>query len=95
MDEKSKRIEEYVSLFREIERKVGDDQVAMVILAQMGKDERQSKIMASERSGRKNGGDQPASDKQLDYLASLGGEIREGMSKAEASAAIDELLGAK
>lgn len=93
MDEKTKKIEAYISLFREIERKVGDDEVAIAILEQLGKDERQSRIIAGERNGRKNGSDQPASEKQLGYLASLGGEVREGMSKAEASAEIDRLRG--
>jgi hypothetical protein len=87
--ETQQRVSGYLALFGAIAEKVENDAVAIAILQEVSKD-RRSLQMQGERSEKDN---RPATAKQKDYLRKLGIAFREDISKAEASALIDEGLG--
>jgi hypothetical protein len=78
----------YLTLFAAISEKINNDAVAIAILQELSKD-RRSQQMQGERT-EKDG--RPATAKQKDYLRKLGIGFPENISKAEASALIDEGL---
>ena len=86
--ETQQRISGYLALFSAISEKIGNDAVAVAILQEVSKDRRSQQIQG-ERSEKDN---RPATGKQKGYLRKLGLEFPEDISKAEASALIDEGL---
>lgn len=87
--ETQQRLNGYIALFEVISEKTDSDAVAIAILQEMSKD-RRGQQMSGERAD-KNG--KPATDRQKGYMRKLGIEFPEDISKAEASALIDEELG--
>ena len=85
-------IDEYATLFGSIRERVGDSDVALAILHELSKDRRMAQIV-QERNGNGQSNGEFATPKQLGYIRKLGGKTRKGMTKAEASAMIDELAG--
>lgn len=92
MEIETKKIEGYLALFNEIEKRTGDDAVALAILEQIGKDTRMAALQARERANGSEGADVPATSKQLAFLARLGVPVEPGLTKQGASALIDEAL---
>jgi hypothetical protein len=83
--------ERYLSLFDEIMRKVNDNDVALVVIHEVGKDGRLQVIQSSRgSSGNQNVSETQASGKRKSYLRRLGVSFDESISKAEASRLIDE-----
>jgi hypothetical protein len=86
------RVDLYVRLFEKIRGKVGDDQLAVALVDQCGKDWRVNQMRGREapREGAANG-EAPATPKQLAFLQSLNVKnVPRGLSKADASRMIDE-----
>ena len=97
-----KKMNFYLETFNTLKGAVGDAQLAgeaaIAILHEAGKDARCEMMNAhgtTERNGYKKGngfgGDEtePASEKQIGFLKSLGVAIKPGLTKREASALID------
>ena len=82
----------YVELFEEVKGRVGDDQVALGILQEIGKDGRVEKMCARGVSAsiRDANGEQPATSKQIGYLKSLGVGVPTGLTKQGPSELIDQ-----
>ena len=75
--------------------KVGSDEVAAVILEQVGKDQRCERMMGSSefrRNAVNDGDDTQATSKQISYLKRLGVEVTAGLTKQQASELIDEAM---
>ena len=83
------RLVEYVELFQELRDKVGDDQIAVALVEQVGKDCRVEKMHGRGQSTQGNG-DQAATAKQLAFLRRLHVEVPSELTKTQASALIDE-----
>ena len=96
MKSMEKQLTKYIESFEDIRQKVGDDQIALALLHELGKDRRMDVIraerLARNRASSNGNGEQGASDKQRSYLKSLGVDVPEGASKAEASKMIDAAL---
>ena len=96
--EMQSRIGEYVELLSELRQQGLEEQTAIAVLEQVGKDKRAA--MISRERGNGNGfgqaskgvvnGDVPATEKQLNYLKVLGVDTDEGLTKQQASNLIDE-----
>ena len=84
----SGKINYYVSLLEKIEQKVSSPEKAMAILQQIGKDCRTERIQSSQVS--EYSGNEPATEKQLEFLKDLGVEVTPGLTKQEASDLISE-----
>ena len=99
-------VDDYLKLYNEIKVRTGDGQSALVILREVNKDVRMAQI-SEERartrqrrislgSGRANVSQddnaRPATERQLGYLSQLAVDVAPGLSKAQASALIDETL---
>ena len=94
----SKTIEDrsvdYLELFGKVRSEVGDDQIALGILQELGKDSRVERMrLSQERVEARTNGDEPATGKQIGYLKFLGVQIPEGLTKQQASELIDEAQG--
>jgi hypothetical protein len=86
--ETQQRMEDYLALFAAISEKIDNDPVAIAIMQEVSKD-RRSQLMQGERTEKEG---RPATAKQKDYLRKLGIKFPENLTKAEASALIDEGL---
>ena len=88
------KIDFYVEAFERVREKTGDDKVAAIIVEQLGKDERTAVMRGDQsRSAGKqvSNGDAPATEKQIDFLRTLGVEdIPDGLTRRRASEMIDE-----
>jgi hypothetical protein len=85
------RVGQYVRLFDNIRAKVGDDQLALALVEQCGKDWRVEQMRGSPRRERAANGEAPATPKQLAFLETLNvANVPRNLSKAEASRMIDE-----
>ena len=84
------RMTEYVDLFKEARNKVGDDQIALAVLEQVGKDCRVERMNSPARSKASSGGSSQATEKQVAFLKQLGVEAPAGVSKQGASELIDQ-----
>ena len=84
------RVDHYVRLFESIRNKVGDDQLAVALVEQCGKDWRVAQMHARIQDREDANVDQPATEKQLGYLGRLGIEVHTPLTKREASALIDQ-----
>jgi len=82
MKTEKKSIDQYVELYDAIQEKTPSDEVAIAILQEIGKDKR-SKIIAEVR------GDEPATEKQKNYLKDLGVEFDDSITKKNASGMIE------
>ena len=87
----SGKINYYVSLLEKIEQKVSSPEKAIAILQQIGKDCRMDKIQSSQVS--EDSANEPATEKQLEFLKDLGVEVEPGLTKQEASDLISEAKG--
>jgi len=76
--------ENYVDVYGEILARVHDKEVATAILSEVAKDRREAEF------GKNMSGAERATPNQLSYLGRLGVEVKDGLSKAEASKLIDE-----
>jgi len=86
----------YIDLYVELQNKLGDEHIAMLILEQVAKDARMNAIAARDNSnGESNGESHPATEKQIGFLKRLGVSVPVGLSKREASRMIDEAQIAK
>ena len=83
METEKKSINRYVELYDAIQEKTPSDEVAIAILQEIGKD-KMSKIIAEVR------GDEPATEKQKNYLKDLGVEFDDSITKKEASDKIEQ-----
>ena len=85
------RVRQYVRLFETIRGQVGDDQLALALVEQCGKDWRVEQMHGSPRGERAASGEVPATPKQLAFLATLNvPNVPRNLSKAEASRMIDD-----
>ena len=89
------RMEHYLALYEELQRKVADVSVASAIMNQVGKDMRMAQIRAWNGNNvpTESNGLEPASSKQIGYLKSLGVKVPTELSKQQASGLIDEATG--
>jgi hypothetical protein len=85
--ETQRKLDGYIALFDAISEKTDSDAVAITILQEMSKD-RRSRQMSGERAEKTNG--EPATARQKGFMKRLGIEFPENITKAEASALIDE-----
>ena len=99
-------VDDYLKLYHEIKVRTGDGQSALVILREVNKDVRMAQISeervrtrgrrirlgSGKANGRRDDNARPASERQLGYLSQLGVDVCPGLSKAQASALIDETL---
>ena len=76
----------YIEAFEEARQRVGDDQVASVIVQEIAKDLRMTHL----QKDRANAEMQYATMKQIEYLKNLGVQIPNGLTRKEASTLIDE-----
>jgi len=81
--ETKKSIDQYVELYDAIQEKTGNDIIAAAILQEIGKDKRSSKIAETSSND-------PATEKQKDYLKDLGVEFADSITKKEASEMIEQ-----
>ena len=90
----SDKANDYVQLFESIRSRVGNDDVALAIVEQLGKDHRVEQ-MRNGRSGSfgvngTNGSsEQAATEKQIAFLRDLGVSVPAGLTKVRASELID------
>ena len=82
-------VENYVKVFEQVKSRVGSDEVAAVILDQIGKDARVA-VMNGSFGARKSSSRDEMTAKQFGMLKHLGVEIPDGCSKTRASELIDE-----
>lgn len=80
-----KSIDEYVELYAAIQEKTGNDEIAVAILQEIGRDKRTTEI-ASFESG------VLATEKQKKCMTDLGLEFQDFITKKEASNMISEKL---
>lgn len=86
-------VEEYIAEFDDIMEKLNCDadkkvDVAIAIMGELAKDRRMQEI----REERKRNNEKSATQKQIAFLENLGVEVKEGLTKKEASKLIDEAL---
>lgn len=97
--EQKQRVEHYVQLLDEITERVGDSAVAARVMQEVAKDRRMALIREERghenRSASRNNVDEPATEKQFEYLRDLGMNPPEGLSKDSASKLIDDALAKK
>ena len=87
-------VETYIQTYEQIKASVKNDEVAAVILNQIGKDARTAVMAGSgaveDRPRRVVRGDEPATDKQKGYLEKLGVGFENGVTRKEASELIEQ-----
>ena len=96
-EELQTQIDVYLEAFERIKNATGSDEVAAALVDQIGRDARVRAMRGSEsdfapRAKSVIHGDEPASAAQLSYLKRLGVKAPVGISKAEASAMLDQAL---
>jgi hypothetical protein len=83
------KVTEYVELFEATKMQVGNEEIALALVEQIGKDRRVEAMTSRTGFGQQSSGDMPATEKQLSFMRRLGVEITPGMTKREASELID------
>jgi len=83
------KLSEYMKLLEQIKQKTEDERTAVVLLQEVSKDRRSAEIR-EERGVEQN---QPATDKQKNFMKKLGIKFPDTVTKQEASTLIDEELG--
>ena len=81
--------EKYAQLYEQVKSRVGSDEIAAVILDQVGKDGRVERMNGSFDARQSGSGDQ-MTRKQFGMLKHLGVDIPENCTKQRASELIDE-----
>ena len=91
------RLSHYLSLYREVHAKVGDDQIAIALVHELAKDARMAQIQAERRNAsfesdarREARMQEPATTRQLALLRALNVTVERNLTKLEASKLIDE-----
>lgn len=84
-----KSLQEYLELLAVIKEKIGNENTAVALLAEVSKDRRMVEI----RQERDNPVREPATEKQLSFMKKLGMKCPKNLTKQEASALLDEELG--
>jgi len=99
VDEKMKfdmqsKLEEYLKLLEQIKQKTGDERTAVSLLQEVSKDRRSAEIR-EERETKNNGtsDNEPATEKQKQFMKKLGIKFPAAVTKQEASMLIDEERG--
>lgn len=87
------KVDFYADAFEKANAKLGNVELASLIVQQIGKDLRTAQIQGSSGNSGNSNGDVPATPKQLAYLERLGVPFEEGISKKQASELIDEAVG--
>ena len=87
-NETNAKLERYLSTFEQLKKKTGDEHTALSILQEIAKDNRMQQVRAERQAGE----NEAATKKQLEYLKDLGVNVKPGLTKAEASALIDEAV---
>ncbi len=82
------RVDRYIALFEGISEKVNSDAVAIAVLQEISKDRRSGEIR-TERAAQSN---EPATEKQKQFMKKLNIRFPANVTKQEASALIDEEL---
>ncbi len=91
-EEVQTKIDFYADAFEKANAKLGNAELASLIVQQIGKDLRTAQIQGTGgNSGNSNG--TQATPKQLAYLRRLGVPFEEGITKQRASEMIDEAVG--
>ena len=91
-------VDRYVELFEKVKARVGSDEVATVILEQVGKDNRVRVMQGSSGELDQPGDarvimtDDAATEKQLAYLKQLGVSCDDNVTRKEASELIDDAV---
>ena len=88
-NEIGRRVTHYLEIFEQVRNKVGDEQIAVALVEQVGKDCRVERMHGPGQSTRGNG-DQEATAKQLAFLRRLRVAVPSELTKIQASALIDE-----
>lgn len=83
------KLRDFVELFTQLRSKVSKDEIALAMFQEIGKDGRVERMRSSSVQNGTNG-DQPATDRQINYLASLGVDVPAGLTKKAASELIDQ-----
>ena len=86
------QVDFYADAFEKAQARVGDGELASLIVQQIGKDLRTSQIQNTSGNSGNGNGEQTATPKQLAYLKRLGVPFEEGISKQQASELIDEAV---
>ena len=94
MEIQQNSLSKYLDLYERVKARVGNEEVAVVLVQEIGKDGRVERM----RSGASvkaytrldANGDQPASRKQVGYLKVLNVKVPEGVTKQQASELIDQ-----
>ena len=96
VDEKMKfdmqsKLDEYLRLLEQIKQKTGDERTAVSLLQEVSKDRRSAEIR-EERETKNNGAsdNEPATEKQKQFMKKLGIKFPATVTKQEASTLIDE-----
>lgn len=91
------KLSEYIELFERVRAKVNDDNLAMQIVDQVGKDLRVEQMRGGRTPERSANQDAPATERQLGLLRRLGVPVSTTahLSKARASELIDEAQAAR
>ncbi|MCH8823258.1 MAG: hypothetical protein IH984_07080 [Planctomycetes bacterium] len=87
------KVDFYADAFEKAQARVGDTELASLIVRQIGKDLRTAQIQNASGNSANGKGDVPATPKQLAYLKRLGVLFEKGISKKQASEMIDEAVG--
>ena len=88
-EELGRKVTHYLEIFEQMRNKVGDDQIAVALVEQVGKDCRVEKMHGPGQSTQVNG-DQAATAKQIAFLRRLQVEVPSELTKRQASVLIDE-----
>jgi len=83
------KLDAYLELFQELKQKTSDERTALTLLQEVSKDKRMEQI----RNEREANNNNPATEKQRQFMKRLGIDFPENTTKQEASALIDEELG--
>ena len=91
------KLSEYIRLFEKVRAKVNDDNLAMQIVEQVGKDMRVEQMRSGRTPERASSENAPATERQLGLLRRLGVPVSTyaHLSKARASELIDEAQAAR
>jgi hypothetical protein len=91
------KLSEYIQLFEKVRAKVNDDNLAMQIVEQVGKDMRVEQMRGGRTAERASSENAPATERQLGLLRRLGVPVSTyaHLSKARASELIDEAQAAR
>jgi len=88
------KIGEYLELIEAIQEEFSDPTVAMAVLQELRKDSRAEEMRCGK--GFSSTGDLPATNAQIGYLESLGGQVpQSGLTRNQASKMIDQLQAEK